>query len=325
MKPELLDAFNGPRFDEQLASLGGVSRILHSDGLDANEILTATSITNFNSEILVVQRLIKVNSGSVTHNWRRNFSRLVLSRLESDNSVHNLMTFSPADFENVESLEDPRFGLNNSMLEIWLAACKFSRPETSIRQLVIKLKPDFSVANSFYPLFGRNAEVGYEKNWCPIPNTDLFVYECGGGFTVINRVTSTSWSSQGLIWPFGEIHCGSSPILVEGNYLMFFHSSLNLNFELSEIGFSPRHYFVGALIFSSVPPYRILASTKEPLFAGSFRNKTVNGSPAAVFVTGSTLLNASTLLFSLQLNDCESIVAEVPIEALLRKLAYFSQ
>jgi hypothetical protein len=235
------------------------------------------------------------------------------------------MTFSPPEFENVESLEDPRFGLNNSKLEIWLAACRFSGSETSIRQLVIELKPDFSVANSVYPLFGRNAGLGYEKNWCPILDTDLFVYKCGGEFTVVNRVTTESWSSQGLVWPFGEIHCGSSPILVDGSYFMFFHSSLNLDFELSENGFSPRHYFVGALIFSPVHPYRILASTKEPLFAGSFRDKTVNGSPAAVFVTGSTLISVSTLLFSLHLNDCESIVAEVPIEALLRKLTYFPQ
>ncbi len=317
--------FTCPRFDEQLALLGGSFRSLQAEDLAADEILTTTSITNFNAEILVVQRLIKVNSGSVAFNWRKNFSSLVLSKLENDYSTYKLGTFSPQDFANLDSLEDPRFGVNNSRLEIWLAACKFSGSETSIRQLVIELNPDFSVANSIYPIFGRNSGLGYEKNWCPVPDTNLFVYKCGGEFTVVNRFTSESWSSQGINWLYGEIHCGSAPILVDGNYFMFFHSSRDLDFELLEKGFNPRHYYVGALIFSPKPPHKIVAFTKKPLFMGSFRDKTINGSPAAVIVTGATLLNASTLLFSLHLNDCESIVAEVPLEALLKNLTFFQQ
>ena len=319
------DAFNCPRFDEQLALLGGTSRSLRTENLNSGEILTTTSIIKFNSDILVVQRLIKVNSGSVTHNWRKNHSSLILSKLQNDYSLYQLKAFSPHEFANLDSLEDPRFGLNNSKLEIWLAACKFSGSETSIRQLVIELKPDFSVANSSYPSFGRNAGFGYEKNWCPIPDTNLFVYKCGGEFTVVDRVTIESWTSQGIDWRYGAIHCGSAPIMVDGNYFMFFHSSIDLDFEISEEGFSPRHYYVGALIFSPKPPHQIVAFTREPLFAGSFRDKTVCGSPAAVFVTGATLLNVSTLLFSLHLNDCQSIVAEVPLEALLKNLTFFQQ
>jgi predicted GH43/DUF377 family glycosyl hydrolase len=323
MKSEYSDPFRCPTFAEQLAKFGGESRTLGKQDPRMQEYFTATSIIKLNNEILVAQRLLHLNTGSVTFNWRRNFSSIVLSRLQDDYSLKRIMTLSPSEFAGLDSLEDPRLNVKDSKLEIWFAACNFSQTETSIRQMVVQLESDYSVSNFFYPDFGRNMSNGYEKNWCPIPNTNQFVYKCGGEFTVVDKVNAKSWTSQGLSWNYGEIHCGSSPILVEDNYFMFFHSSLDLGFELREKSLSPRHYFVGALTFSSRAPYQLISFTENPLFVGSFKNTSVNGSPAAVFVTGSVLLDSKSLMFSLNLNDCESVLAEVPIGSLFKNLTPF--
>ena len=323
MKFGLKDPFQVNTFSDQVHALGGFTKTLSGVTLKPEEILSNTSIYNFKNTIFVAQRLLWVKSGSVTYNWRQNSSSILLSQLDGDSGVKKLIEIHPESFEDLESLEDPRLSSNNSKLEVWVAGCKFSGKQTSIRQLVIQLEDDFSVSSCEFPPFGRNLGVGYEKNWCPIPESNLFVYQCGGEFIINNKISKDSWISRGVVWPFGDIHCGSTPILIDGKYFMFYHSSLKLEFKESEKGYSPRQYYVGALMFSSTPPYEVLAITEQPLFFGSFNNKVVNGSPAAVFVTGSVLLSNLSLMFSLGLNDCESHVAEVPVENLLNKMVKF--
>lgn len=70
-------------------------------------------------------------------------------------------------------------------------------------------------------------------------------------------------------WKWGDIRGSTSAQLVDGNYLTFFHSSKTVATPQSK-GNLHFHYFIGALIFSSEPPFEILKASPEPIIAEDF-------------------------------------------------------
>ena len=216
-----MNPFEEPSVLKQIQKVGGTYKVFPQIFQEKNLLLTATSICDYGGKILVAQRLLSINSGSVTENWRQNSSSIIISELDIDGL--NLTTRKLVEWvwedENI-SLEDPRIFVYNGKLQIWAMAGKFAPPPTSIRQVVLTMNSDFDVIDYRFPAFGRNGGIGYEKNWCPIIDTGMFVYKTNQEHVVIDLDSNIVHTSKGLSWQYGEFHGGTQVITVNDQYMM---------------------------------------------------------------------------------------------------------
>lgn len=318
--------FNQPSVLQQIADTKGSYKVFPQIYEHTNQWLTGTSICEFGGRFVVAQRLLNMKSGSVTENWRKNISTIVISELEFDELVlvpRKIIAWDRSD-ENV-SLEDPRLFVYKGQLQLWAVAGRFYPLPTSIRQVILTLDSNFEVINQIYPPYGRNSDLGYEKNWCPIIGTTMFVYKTDKEHIVIDFESSIVHKSRGLSWPYGEFHGGTQVVAIEDRYLMILHSRLDIPENIAvHSGLSALQYFVGAYTFENSPPYRILEYTKEPLFSGSFKDVVVSGSPASIFVSGAMIPDGGENLYlTLHINDCQSVLAQIPVNYILKRLDRF--
>jgi hypothetical protein len=109
---------------------------------------------------------------------------------------------------------------------------------------------------------------------------------------------------QGINWPYGSPRGGTPPVLVEGEYWTFFHSSVGA-------GHFTRRYFMGAYAFEAQPPYRMTRFVKRPLLVGSKDDVWAEGKPLVVFPCGSIFRNGNWTV-SLGVNDLACAWIEIP-------------
>ena len=115
-----------------------------------------------------------------------------------------------------------------------------------------------------------------EKNWSPFEYSGslLLVYSLSPhkvlypllGLETCVTIGNT-WPE--LFWKWGELRGGTPAILVEGEYLSFFHSSLDMISDHSQ-GESALHYFMGAYTFRNELPFAITGMSLEPIVAKGF-------------------------------------------------------
>ncbi|HSX27005.1 MAG TPA: hypothetical protein VLE89_08385 [Chlamydiales bacterium] len=71
-------------------------------------------------------------------------------------------------------------------------------------------------------------------------------------------------------WPFGPLHGGTPALPLDtDHYLSFFHSWKKMATSHSN-GIEMPHYFMGAYLFSSTPPFQITHISLEPIIAPGF-------------------------------------------------------
>lgn len=118
--------------------------------------------------------------------------------------------------------------------------------------------------------------VKWQKNWVPFewnnmlllsytifPHEVLLVDFCNGTCHPIN-VTNNS-----INWPFGKIRGGTPALLVDGEYLSFFHSPLIMSSPYTD-GIKRFHYFMGAYKFSANPPFEVTHVSPCPIIGENF-------------------------------------------------------
>lgn len=118
-------------------------------------------------------------------------------------------------------------------------------------------------------------------------------------------------------WPWGQLRGGTQALLVDGEYLAFFHSSLYLSSDVS-LGHCLRHYFIGAYTFSSVPPFEITKISKEPIIAEGFYT-TSDFDQRVVFPCG-YIIAGSKIYLAYGKDDCEIWIAEIDKVQLMKTL-----
>ena len=98
-------------------------------------------------------------------------------------------------------------------------------------------------------------------------------------------------------WIFGECRMGSNPILKDGYYHNFFHSSLPWRFP-------KRQYFMGYYKFESIPPFKIVHIDSEPILHGNEADERILDeiSPLVVFPCGA-IEKDGKFVVSFGLND----------------------
>ena len=119
-------------------------------------------------------------------------------------------------------------------------------------------------------------EVTCQKNWVPFdwyghmllcysidPHEILYPNFENGKCTLIAQ------SKIFNHWKFGKLRGGTPALMVDGEYLSFFHSSKKM-YSVVSTDCSRFHYFIGAYAFCAEPPFKITKITPIPIVAKGF-------------------------------------------------------
>lgn len=216
-----------------------------------------------------------------------------------------------------EHFEDPRAIVFNG--RIFISACNFIRHRhgmTFPHQTISEVSGDWQLVRRYDPVYGKNGRdagcnTGHEKNWAPFfhKGEPHFVYSScphevirmDFNFKTV-EVFSSAWDSS--VWSFGQIRGGSPPILVDGLYHTFFHSSL-------PHPIARRRYFLGCYAFDPHPPFAVRKITLDPLLTGSELDGGLPAKPPCVFCSGS-LYDAGEWLIVFGVNDARCGHCHIP-------------
>jgi predicted GH43/DUF377 family glycosyl hydrolase len=309
-------------------------------------IHSSPSIVQIDNKILLATRKVRNQSGTLNLDWRSNFSSIALYWMYFEEEVViPIREIMPEEVGTFLSVEDPRLNLVDDLIEVWAAAW-FIRDsgQVVIRQVLVELNLQFdivSVAISEDPTTGIYR---VEKNWCPVVGSNQYVYCADTDFVVIDRKKAGKpvvhgvdrdlidqakssqktgiFSSNGLIWEYGEVHGGSQVLNVDGRNFAIFQSSVKVDYEDISEALYPQAYFVGAYEFERSPPHRITRSTPEPIFRGSYDDEVSCGSTAITFPSGA-LHRDGQILVSFGINDINSHIVSIPYEFFDRQMTPF--
>jgi predicted GH43/DUF377 family glycosyl hydrolase len=115
-----------------------------------------------------------------------------------------------------------------------------------------------------------------EKNWVPfVHDGALLLARTINPHCILHPLLGrdcceTLYSTRFSIpWKWGVPRGGTPALLVDGEYLAFFHSSTNLRTVHSD-GKLMQHYFMGAYTFSGSPPFKMTRISQEPIVGINF-------------------------------------------------------
>lgn len=224
-----------------------------------------------------------------------------------------------------EHMEDPRAIYCNG--RVWIGACNFiwhGNSWTGAHQVLGVFDTDWKNLVRQDPVFGGNTPYltnvngRHEKNW-------LYFFHEGKLHLLYNafpwRVVEfgARWSEQtvfkheGVEWPFGQIRGGTPPVLHDGVYWTFFHSSMTWSGRY-------RRYYMGALTFEAAPPFAPISLTTKPLLIGSQYDHWKERKPLVVFPCGAVLQD-DTWLVTYGVNDLKSGWVKIPHKDLPPRMA----
>lgn len=144
-------------------------------------------------------------------------------------------------------------------------------------------KNDFNViSDECLSIFEGESKQKREKNWVPFDyhNNLLLAYSLTP-HVIFNPLLGTgqcetfATSNSELYWDWGDLRGGTTALKInDSSYLSFFHSSKDMQSVHSD-GKVVSHYFMGAYIYDSEPPFKITNISPEPIVAKNFYNGTV--------------------------------------------------
>ena len=220
-----------------------------------------------------------------------------------------------------EQFEDPRIVKFGD--KYGLSCCTFVPFKSYAHQAMFVLDKQFLNVARFDPIYGNNyaqamVNDGHEKNWLYFvhDNTPHMVYSANPHVVVrmngrLEKEAEYVTDEFNPLWKFGEVRGGSNPILVDGLYWTFFHSSLPwIN--------KKRRYYMGAYAFEAKAPFRIVRMTTLPLLTGTNQQDWWPGLPAVVFPCGAFYDSAKNhFVVSYGINDVDCGYIKLPLADML--------
>ena len=220
-----------------------------------------------------------------------------------------------------EQFEDPRVVKFGD--KIGLSCCTFVPFKSYAHQAMFLLDKQFLNVGRFDPVYGNNyaqamVNDGHEKNWLYFvhDNAPHMVYSANPHVVVrlngrLEKEQEYVTNEFNPLWKFGEVRGGSNPILADGLYWTFFHSSLPwIN--------KKRRYYMGAYAFEAKAPFRIVRMTTMPILTGTNQEDWWPGLPAVVFPCGAFFDSAKNqFVISYGINDVDCGYLRLPLSDLL--------
>jgi predicted GH43/DUF377 family glycosyl hydrolase len=170
----------------------------------------------------------------------------------------------------------------------------------------------------------KYASVNWQKNWVPFVwnGKVLMGYSINSHEILephlVKGVSKTLFTSNKKIkWQWGNLRGGTPALLVDGNYLGFFHSS---KVDISEASFLQpmHHYYMGAYVFSSKPPFDILKTSPSPIISPGFYTQT--SCDKRVVFPGGLAIAGNNLYVAYGKDDAEIWIATINKTNLFKSL-----
>lgn len=164
----------------------------------------------------------------------------------------------------------------------------------------------------------------WEKNWIPFVwnDTIMLSYSINPHEVLdINLELGeciTSYITSSIIdWKWGSLRGGTPALLVDGEYLAFFHTSKE---QISEAADNKTmwHYYMGAYTFSANPPFEVTQISSIPIIDKTFY--TVSDSPKRVIYPGGYAVSGSTIYLAYGKDDQEVWIAVIDKDKLKKTL-----
>jgi predicted GH43/DUF377 family glycosyl hydrolase len=167
-------------------------------------------------------------------------------------------------------------------------------------------------------------EKPWQKNWTPFEwqNKLLLSYAINPHEVLLPNLETGNCNSffesnKKINWDYGEIRGGTPGILVDGEYLAFFHSGEIKQTPASEFH-ELWHYFMGAYTFSAEPPFELTKISPEPLSVPEFY--TYSYYSKRVIYPGGFVVYGPNIYLAYGKDDCEVWIATIDIKELKNSL-----
>jgi predicted GH43/DUF377 family glycosyl hydrolase len=271
----------------------------------------------------------KFNASIVMHDGRRlfatrrfnpNHKRCDAMLCEMDES-YNVLRFHDLKFPHprrTEHYEDPRIGIVNGKLYLWVSMIHNYRQKPWVSEMVLfELGYDSGyqiVRQVPLRMFGNGT--GQQKNWqffsvrgtayCSYWVKPNIVFEIDMQTGEMGR----KWQSDPLHWPFGTMSGGTPPIAFDGGFLAFFHG-------FQDHAGIQRRYNMTPYIFDKKPPFTIRAIGRSP-FLYAANDNPLGGEPGMggwtprVVFPGGMIDNGDSVDLALGVNDTYNAVLRIP-------------
>ncbi len=155
-----------------------------------------------------------------------------------------------------------------------------------------QIDPEDNVMKSFYLPEAQGSFL--QKNWiffsiggvlyAKIWTDPHMVLEFDRGLSSVVDCHTDHWNSP---WVLGEPHGGTTPVLWKGQLISLFHSYLNFSPTRRSVLY---RYYVGAMAFDPVPPFKVRRCSLRPLLTGRFEAPTEDRPSAHAVVFPTSLL-----------------------------------
>lgn len=158
----------------------------------------------------------------------------------------------------------------------------------------------------------------WQKNWNPFVWNDMLLlsYTLNPHEVVFPDLNTgvcqpVYETRKGIQWNLGPLRGSGQALLVDGEYLGFFHSGTVTD---SPVGHNMWHYFMGAYTFSADPPFEFTKISTVPIDAPGFYWK--SGYDKRVIYPGGFVVSGSTIYLAYGKDDCEMWIATIDLKAL---------
>jgi len=246
----------------------------------------------------------------ITRNTKSVFNNVFYNGLNLyEYGTYRKLQLNIIDEVDDEQYEDPRVFTYNDRVYVSCANYIYGNI-SNIHQKILVFDDTFTHIDNIHVKYGLNGKsikqnIGVEKNWTYFVHEDklMCVYKMSphivielnwAGEVITEYITHFDIKSH---WKYGECRGGTNPILKDGYYHSFFHSSLP--WERGR-----RRYFMGKYVFENKPPFRIVEISSEPILWGNTTDERIlpDKNPLVVFPSGA-VLQRDKFLVSFGIND----------------------
>ncbi len=164
----------------------------------------------------------------------------------------------------------------------------------------------------------------WQKNWVPFEwnNMLLMTYSINPHEILYPNLMNGScyhcydtWMD--IDWKWGKLRGSTPPLLVDGEYLAFFHSGAVTSSRASW-GWELWHYFMGAYTFSAEPPFKITKISPHPIVAEGFYTQSAR--EKRVIFPGGFAVSGPYIYMAYGKDDYEIWIATIDKDALKKSL-----
>jgi len=183
---------------------------------------------------------------------------------------------------------------------------------------------------NYYPLDYKPSSHTIQRNWVPFVSEDniylihtinpSLILLWDNNFNKVSKVVENK--NRTVEWHYGEIRGGTPAIYLpdKNAFLSFFQSHKEQTSPNNWIK-QWRTYYIGAMLFSSEPPFEVIAYTNKPLYLPNFYQPGQQDGIRIIMPKG-LVEQPDRYILSVGIDDYRSSIIEVNKRELLESMVY---